>query len=179
MATTRTNTRTFTFTRIELIKMQVSVALRRTTIIPEAKLSQLLIGIDNKWIEEFSVYAFNRNNLCRAELILKMDWEKHTAELNLGHNDVRIDKKWESNTAIELDESIKLFNSYVKSESLWTEWRVQYTDEVHSNLELKIKVRKLLGTQPSKPIEWSGNKEGTEFAIPELGEMKVGCYIVP
>lgn len=178
MATTRTNTRTFTFTRIELIKMQISVALRRTTFIPDDKLSQLLIGIDNKWIEEFSVYAFDKENLCKAQLLLRMDWEKHTAQLNMGQNDVTIDKKWENNTAIELDEAIKLFNSYVNSELLWTEWRVFYTFDVRSNEILLNKVRQMLGTHSGQPIKWGGKKEGNEFGIPELVEMKVGCFIV-
>jgi hypothetical protein len=178
MATTRTNTRTFTFTRIELIKMQISIALRRTTIIPEDKLDKLLIGIENKWVEEFSVYAFDNENLCKAQLVLKIDWEKHTTELNIGNTEVTIDKKWESNTSIELDESIKLFNSYVKSEALWTEWRIQYTLKVKSNSQLLNSVREVLGTQPSQPIRWGGDKDGTEFEIPELREMKIGCYIV-
>jgi hypothetical protein len=179
MAVTRTNTRTFTFTRIELIKMQVSIALRRTTIVPEETLSKLLIGIENKWIEEFHVYAFDKNNLCKAELRLRMDWVKHTAEINMGNKDVTINNKWENNTAIELDESIKLFNSYVQTDGLWTEWRISFTLAVRSNSELLKKAREVLGTHQGESIKWASKKEGSEFTIPELSELKVGCYIVP
>lgn len=159
--------------------MQVSVALRRTTFISEDKLQQLLIGLNEKWIEEFSVYAFDHNNLCRAQLVLIMDWKEHTAQLNLGHDDVTINQKWENNTAIELDESIRLFNGYVNSESLWTEWRVTYTEAVRSNPALLDLVRRTLGTHAGDTITWAGKREGHDYVIPELSEMKVGCYIIP
>ena len=174
-----TTTRTYTFTRTELIRMQISVALRRTTFISEDKLNQVLKGIDNKWIKEFSVYAFDENNLCRAQLALRIDWQRHTAELKMGHKDVAIDRRWENNTAIELDESIKLFNSYVNSDSLWTEWRVLYTDEVYNDTALYQHVQQVLGLVSLGPIRWAGEREGHEYEVPELSEMKIGCFIVP
>ena len=124
-----THTITKTVTRPYLIEVQVMSAFRRTIPnISEETLSNLKLGIKNKWIKYFDIYGMDQNNLCRAQIVLEINWEEHTFQMKLGNENVNISKQWKNDVAIEVDEALITFNELVKDLNLWTEWTVSYDD---------------------------------------------------
>lgn len=173
-----TYTHATTYTRIDLIKIQFRVALRRTTSISQDKLDQLMIGIDNQWIRKLDIYSLNNQKLCRAQLAIEIDWNEYGTHLSRGRGKVSIDEKWTNNTAIELDEAIRLFDSFVKKYTLTTTWQITYTSKVYADAGLQARVRNTLGLTSATPVKWAGSQQGTRMTIPELSEITVGFFAV-
>ena len=172
-----TFTSTSTFTRTELIEVQVRAALRRTTDISAETLDRLMGGIENRWVEKFLVYGFDSRSICRAELELQIDWGEYGAQISAGRTKVTIDQRWADNTAIEVDEVIHMFNRCVKGESLRTEWRVFFTPDVYRNEALLRRVQEALGVRTAPPVTWAGQRIGKILGIEELPEVKIGLYM--
>jgi hypothetical protein len=168
---------TKTYTRIALLKEQVRIMLRRTTNISPEWLRKFEIGIDNHWISTFLVYAFDNRNLCRAELVFEIDWDEYKLQISRGKTTVNIDQRWVDDTAIEVDEVILLFNDFVHTYSLKTEWMVRYPSWIYGDQKKLSEVRRALGLTDAEPIKWAGPKQGTSHQIPELREARVGCYL--
>jgi hypothetical protein len=175
-----TYTHATTHARIDLIKIQFRRALRRTTSISPTTLESLMIGLhpDNKYIKELHIYGLNNQKLCRAQLIITIDWNEYETQLSHGKGTVAIDERWTDSTAIELDEAIILFDSFVRTNALTTEWRILYTAQVYANTSLLARVRQTLGLSSTSPVKWAGSPQGTKMSIPELSEITVGCFLV-
>lgn len=171
MATTFTVTSTMV--RLEVIKTQIKVALRRTTVINAGNLAFIEKLLDNKCAQSFSIYGMDYQNLCRAQLSLEIDWNEYDFQLSQGRARISIDERWTDNTAIEVDEAIKLFMKFVDAKSLKTEWGYSlcaWADNVAKRVEL--------GITPSgyKSVQWSPDGEWVT-EIPELPELRVGFKI--
>lgn len=179
MANTVTYAKTKTFTRIGAIKRQFRTLLRRATSISLETLEKLEKGLDDPWIAEVSVYGLDKQKLCRAQLILKIDWNEYKLQIDAGRATVAVDeKKWVDETAIEVDECIRLFNDFVEEKSLITEWVVVFAASVRAD-DTKLKeVRNTLGLQPREPFKWAKKGQGWLDKISELPELRVGCYLV-
>lgn len=173
MAFTGTWATTGTYTRIDLITMQIRIALRHSTKISKTDLAAIQKGIDNYWIKQVSVYGFDKDGLCRAELILEIDWNEYDSLLSAGKATVAIDQKWIDNTAIEIDEAVNLFNKFVTQNDLNPEWRVVYVSWVNRD-----DINDKLGFVRSAPINWAGQGKLWKQPIEGLSELHVGLYMV-
>lgn len=170
MAKTITYTGTKTFTRVELLKLQVHIALRKTTNITDEILARTVDkGIDKQLLSKITVYGVDDQNICRAQLILEIDWDEHNRQIMHGKATVTIDSRWTDDTAIELDETIKIFNSYVESNSLKVKWQYSHPQEV----DLAVVCREL-GVVKAETIKL---KPIWEKKIPELPELCVGLFL--
>lgn len=168
MATTHTYTSTFV--RLDLIKMQVRVMLRRTTMISQSSLSFLERLLDKKCVSTVSVYGLDRHNLCRVQLSLEIDWREYNFQITHGRAKVSIDERWKDNTAIEVDEAINLFNDFVSTKSLSTQWGYSlcsWADTTEQRRALGIP----LGN--AEPVKWTPSNNWSS-TIPELQEVRVG-----
>lgn len=174
MAFTGTWATTGTYTRIDLITLQVRIGLRRSTTISQASLAAVQKGIDNHWIKKVSVYGFDNDKLCRAQLVLEIDWNEYNSFLSAGKATVAVDQKWIDNTAIEIDEAVNLFNNFVTQNNLKPEWRVTYVSWVDRD-----DINRQLGFTRSEPIKWvEQNGRSWINSIPEIPELYVGLYMV-
>jgi hypothetical protein len=126
-----------------------------------------------KWIDDVNVYAFDKDNMCRAQLVMEIDWSEHEAKLAVGKTTVVIDERWSNDTAIEVQEAVRLFNSFVTTKNLWTKWTVGYVPWVDDDY-----VDRQLGFETAPPVRWADSPEEVGFQIPELSELRVGCYLV-
>ena len=155
MASTVTNTRTVTktFARITLLTMQCRAALRQTTDIDDVALERLMEGVEKQWLRKFSIYALDRERLCRAELTLEIDWDKYNFQISIGKATISIDEKWKDNTAIEVDEAVRAFKNFVREFSLSTKWVVWYTDNICDDPKKLKEVRKRLGLVSAKSVK--------------------------
>src|SRR4051794_33235932 len=102
MAQTYTASVTRTFTRVELLKTQIRIALLRTTRIPRGTLDRVMLGIENKWIKRINIYALNQDNLCHARLVIEVDWTRYDEEIAKGRTTVVVDDRWSDDAAIEV-----------------------------------------------------------------------------
>ena len=173
MATTRAFTSTYT--RIELIKTQFRVTLRRTTLIENDTLEVIERAIDNKWIKELTIYAFDYYNYCRGELTLIIDWNEFDIHMSQGNVKVAIDDQmWNNQTAVEIDELIRLFNKFVQSKGLQTRFVVQYPSHLDSNY-----INSQLGFVTADPVTWAkGGTINESLSIEELPELKIGLRLI-
>ena len=103
--------------------MQVRIALRRAVGIGPSSIETIADGVEKKWINTIRIYGVDRKDECHIELLLEIDWDLHDFQLSLGKTKVST-KGWDNDTAIELDEAIKIFNSYVKDKNLKSKWTV-------------------------------------------------------
>jgi len=166
-----THTATATFARLELIKMQVRIALLRTTDISASALSGVEKAIDNKWINKITTYVVDSQGYCHAQLLLEIDWDEHNLQLSKGRAIVSIDEKWIDNTAIEVDEAIQIFNRFVSAKGLTTKHQYSITSAG------KGKTHKELGRTDADPIKSKEKPQGLWYSIPELSELRIGFYL--
>lgn len=174
---TYTSTSTFTFIRLELIKMQLKIALRRTTNISQDTLENSIDkGITNRWINEITIYGMDRSDLCRAQLNLEIDWNEYDLQISMGKVQIHVDDGLLSDDGSfpDLDEAIKLFNKFVAKYSLHTKWTVTYRSDVD-----RQKINSILGFTSAEPLKWAKTKNPAwSTNIDELPEVKIGLYFV-
>src|SRR5436309_16083043 len=106
MATTFTSTVTKTFTRVDLLMTQIRVALLRAARISQSSLDRIERGVRKAWISNINIYAFDDSSLCRAQLLMGIDWSIHDAKIAVGKTTVVIDERWSNDTAIEVQEAV-------------------------------------------------------------------------
>lgn len=166
---------TSTYTRVELIKTQFRVTLRRTTLVEKQTLDVIEKAIDNKWIQEMTIYAFDNSNFCRGELVLKIDWNEYNIQMSQGNIKVAIDDQiWDNQTAVEIDELIRLFNRFVQNKNLWTKFVVRYPSHLDRNY-----INSQLGFVNADPVTWAkGDRINQSLSIEELPELKVGLKLI-
>ena len=172
-AYTRTRTVTTTWARIDLLIMQVRIALRRTTNTDETTLKEVFErGLHEKLIGEVNICGVDGQEQRHAEIRIMIDWEKHQLHIRAGREEVTIDSRWTEGTSIEIDEAVRLFNEYVRKKNLRTIWRVAYAPGVDVS-----RARKILGLVPADPVKWMGKKVSLLWRIEELDEMAVEFYV--
>lgn len=129
----QTKAKTFTFARMQLLTMQVRIALRRATGIAPHELASVEKGVQNKWITRVSIFGLDARNLCKAELSLEIDWLRHEVHISQGRGMVATDA-WGGDTAIELQEALTVFTDFVAESKLSSSWVVTYSSNVDVNM---------------------------------------------
>lgn len=169
-----TTSGTFTFARIELLKMQVRRALRRAApSISEESLQRIESGIDLFFIARVSVYGYNAQRLATAELRLEIDWKEHNAQMSQGRISVTIDDRWRDHTSIDVDEAVRLFVKYVEANGLSTDWFVYYGPDVNTD-----NANRRLGFRTAAAPQWAARAVSSFSKVPELPELRVGVKMI-
>jgi hypothetical protein len=168
MAIARTATYTTTYTRMELIKLQISRVLKRTRV-DASSTSSILLGIENRWISEISIYGLDDTDICHVELYIKIDWYRNQVHIAAGRDSINIDDRWNDGISIELEQSLALFEDYSREMELHNIFHVRYPPRTDQQL-----VRSRLGFKSADPVKWQGGFKGTAMGIPELDEFTVG-----
>ncbi|MEA5470984.1 hypothetical protein [Spirulina sp. 06S082] len=174
---TFTNTYTTTSSRLSLLRMQIRIALRQTTDISEFSLKNTIEkGIEKQWIEKVYIYAFDNNNLCRGELIFKIDWNLHNSFISDGKATIALDPRYwiaDDLLAIEVDEAVKLFNEFIDQNNLNTKWRASYLSSVDRDY-----ANSQLGLKRGDPIKWAGeNLAQKNIELAKLPELNIGLRL--
>ena len=169
----RTATTTKTFTRIDLLKLQVVIALRRARI-DSGTVNKIRNGVEKGWIEKIVVYGIDANDLAWCQLTMTIDWSQHKLHLTAGRISVSIDDRWKNDTAIEVDETLGLFEQYTQAKGLTSKVFVWYPNHVE-----RESVQRALGFVTASPMNWAGQLQGTAMKIPELDELAIGFDMVP
>jgi hypothetical protein len=168
-----TATNTFTFARIELLKMQIRRALRRATAISEDSLQRIEKGIDLSLIARVSVYGYDAQGLATSELRLEIDWSEYNTQISKGRVSVTIDDRWQDHTAIDVDEAVRLFVKYVDANKLSTNWLVYYGTTVNVD-----EANQRLGFRTTSSPTWAARSVSSFSTVPELPELRVGVTMI-
>lgn len=173
MAFTRTATVTKTFSRIDLLKMQVTIALRRTRV-AKTTISKIQMGMDRRWIEKIIIYGVDGTGKAWCGLTIRIDWARHQLHMAAGRTTVAIDERWEDDTAVELDETLRLFEDFVATRDLQPLIHVWYPSGLNHS-----QIRQDLGFVTANSVSWAGHHHGVTVGIPEIDEMTIGFDMVP
>lgn len=171
MAITTTATFTSVFTRMELIKLQVERVLTRSGL-PEASISKILQGVDERLISEISVYGLDDQGDCHAELIVKIDWARNTMHMTAGRDTVRVDVGWQGGISTEIDLALGKFELFVREIGLKKVVHTRYGPGVDREA-----ANRRLGFRAVAPVRWRGGTIGTVMGVPELDEVSVGLNV--
>jgi len=168
MVLARTFASAKTFARQDLLKLQVKVMLRRGSDISDSGLRGVERGLDEHWIRWVMLFGIDHTDKLVAELSFEIDWATHKVLLQGGRDCVVIPSNWAADTAPELDEAVRAFETTCKRLNLTQEWRVRYdswVDFEHAN--------RTLGFTPARPVSWRHPPEELRLGIPELEEATV------
>lgn len=169
MAIARTTTHTETYTRMELIKLQVERVLVRSAF-SATDVAAIIRGVENRWITEISIYGLDADGDCHAELFVKIDWSRNALHMAAGRDTVHVeDTGWPDGVSTEIDLALRKFEMFAGELDLRRIFHVRYgagTDRDETN--------RRLGFQRAKRVRWRDGTVGTVMSIPELDEVSVG-----
>ncbi len=168
MAITRTATITATHARMALIKMQVSRVLQRTRIEASSTRS-ILLGLENRWISEISVYGLDDEDVCYIEIYIKIDWSRNELHIAAGRDSIDIDDRWHDGISIEVEQSLALFEDYSREMELHNIFHVRCSPGIDRQV-----VWSRLGFKDVNAVKWRDGFKGTAMGIPELDEFTIG-----
>jgi hypothetical protein len=130
--------------------------------------------VDEQWIRTVHVYGIDKSNLCHAQLTLEINWREHNLQISMGRVAISIDEKvWVDNTAVEVDEMVRLFNEYVKAKNLRTKWAIVYRPGLDRD-----RLNRILGFRRAKKVKWAGKAMSSKNLVPDLPELCVGLRLV-
>lgn len=131
MARATTHASTKTMPRLLFLKTQAMYILGE--IVPNLDNSDRNIiakGIDEKLLQHFIVYGKNKKNEVEVELLLTIDWERHTLEVKK-NAEIKLDKSCDDNGVITALKNIAfLFNGEVEKYNLSVELRYSIRSDV-------------------------------------------------
>lgn len=171
MAITRTATTTATYARTELVKMQIERILRRSAV-DRNTITRILLGVDNGWISELSIYGLDDSGWCHAELFIRIDWNRNALHISAGRDTVQIDAGWEGGIATEVDLALEKFDMFARRLGLRKTFHVRYTPGYDVDT-----INQRLGFSRARPVRWRDGTVGTVMSIPELDEVTVGINV--
>jgi hypothetical protein len=174
MATTRTQTATKTYSRIDLLTLQVRVALRRAGIEP-ALVEKIRGAVEKHWIARILIYGKDAQGRASCLLLMEIDWPRHTLHAQAGRTTVEIDHRWTGDTAIELDETLSMFEEFIRVKRLRPVLEVTYAKSSTATYD---QIQRALGFVDAEPVVWAGYREEVMMKIPELDELSVGFFMV-
>ena len=173
MAFTRTVTVSKAFSRNDLLRLQVTIGLRRAKV-EQGTIDKLRTAVARHWVEKIVVYGVDTSERAWCSLTMSIDWGRHELHLAAGRTTVSIDERWGNDTAVELDETLLLFEEFVAARKLTPRVHVWYTKGTDHNA-----IRTALGFVTAKPMGWAGYARGVVVGIPEIDEMSIGFDMVP
>jgi hypothetical protein len=173
MASTRSITKAYA--RIDLLKLQFSVALKRTTDLSDAAVERLLKGIENQWINRIEIYGVDSADKAWCQLRIIIDWRRHQIHIAAGRTVVSPYKGWPDDLAFELSDTIEVFMEYVRQYGLETTWITG-----HPRLgERRAAIFAELGLVDRDAPAWARRRvANTAFSVPELDELTVDVCLL-
>ena len=134
-------------------------------------------GIEKRYVKRFDIYGVNNVKLCRAQLRIDIDWNRHSIHLREGRDAITVPDKWFKTGAIEIDEMTKAFREFVTAERLETIWHFIWADGVNDK-----QASRELGVTDAEPVKWRsgqnrtrGQQMSTKVSLAD--EMTVGLYV--
>jgi len=164
--------RTFTFTRIEAVKIQFKHSLLYASDKDRDYINLLLECVEKRQIKSFTFLGMNKQNQCEIEFNLQIDWEKHQVSC-LMDNKVELDPRTTNEgVSAVVEDWTGVYLKAINERGLTKEIQWTYSSEVHNDSNLLKQVRQKLNSIKAAPIVYVPNfKTNEKFIVRELPEM--------
>lgn len=172
MATTGSST--FTFTRIDAVKLQFKHSLCYATDIDEKYIALLLECIENHYIEGFHFYGLNTNNQCEIELDIKIDWSEFQIAVSMDENVCFTSGRHHNGVSMVIYDWIENYLKVVNGRGLKKDFSFTYSSKVRNDRVLHAKVVNRLNSHPVPPVVYApGFKLSQSIPVFDLPEMSM------
>ena len=154
MAETRTTTTTLT--RVEVLAFQINQVVRLTTSGSDSFPRIVEKGIEqNQWLEVINVHAVDAAGEIHAEIVMRIDWERHNLHINADEKfiDIDLSRPGAQHVSVTIEDIIRFFNKKAKEEGWITRWTVRCRPDVDREF-----VFKELGLVASPPRKWASGE---------------------
>lgn len=170
MAKVSTHTKTVTEPRLTTLRRQILDTIVETGYeITDFERDVIKKGINNKYIETFTLHARNGNGLIELEFSFSVDWKRHEIEMKTKPN-IELDKAFNSAGVLRtLIEWANLFADEVEEYGLSVDLSYTYLATVDRSV-----ANKELGLTPmtSEDLEWAGEYGEAVFKNKSLPEFR-------
>jgi len=170
VATTRTST--YTFTRIEAVKLQFKHALLYASEYDANYINLLLECVEKHYIESFTFYGLNGSDQCEVEFTIKVDWTKFQVAVTADNNVYLSSRTTNEGISTIISDWTEAYLKIIANRNLSMSLVFTYTDEVENNSSLLSYVRQSLNSKRADPVTYARKFETNEkFKVVELPEM--------
>jgi len=155
----------YTRSRNSLIAVQVNRVVSKTTEAPDFSALTKKGIVENTWISEVKVEAYDNEDNVWAQVVLRIDWHRHKINLTRHGKNVTVDRSLpeEDQANWDINEIIKWVNDYREENGLHTRWVIGYTKEVIADKAELARVRRALGTTNRHPFKMMHELESLHF----------------
>jgi hypothetical protein len=169
MATTRT--KTYTFTRINAVKLQFTHALLYCSDLDKEYIDLLLEFVEKRQIESFTFYGLNNKNKCEVEFTINIDWNKFKLEIQSDENIQLSSRTAKDGISQIIRDWTDVYLELIEKRGLNLNLAFRFSDEVKNNSQLENKISQVLNCSTAN-IKYANNFKTVEnFKIYELPEM--------
>jgi hypothetical protein len=119
-----------TYAGIELLKLQVKIALQRALQpgdLSPSDLDSVAKGLQNEWIERVRIVGVDEGGDIRCELVLHIDWRIREVRFSVGLTAAEADNRRSDDiSSSDLDNYVETFHDHVSNNGLRTKWSIAY-----------------------------------------------------
>ena len=163
---TGTSTGTATVTRANFLAKVVKY-IAKATLASNSLERVIEKGIlENHWIESIHIRAVDKTDKICAEIVLRIDWDRHRLHVKNGNQEMQYDasKTAADNLSKKVDAIIDVYTEVVGEQGLRGVWAITYLENID-----RARAEKELGTSPSDR-KW---KEGTVSHVGGINDKKL------
>lgn len=163
---TTTATSTTTITRAAFL-VKVVKYITKATVHSDSLERVIDKGIlANQWIESVHIRALDASDKICAEIVLRVDWDRHRLHVKNGNREIQYDanKSPAENLSRKIDAIIDVYTEVVAEQKLRPDWAITYLEGIDRD-----HARQELGTSPSDR-KW---KDGTVSHVGGLNDKKL------
>lgn len=177
MAQTFTRTSTYTYTRAAVLALQVGrVVISATGSDFFAQVAAKGIK-ENQWIEVVNIYALDADGKIRAEIVMRIDWDRHTLHIKGNRQFIQLERDISDGKPVSrvLEEVVNFFKNQATEAGWTTHWSVSYRVGVDGKA-----VNKELGLSSGPHRDWaSGEPIHVYGKVPDkLDELSVDLVLL-
>lgn len=171
MATT--STATYTFTRIEAVKLQFKHALLYASELDQTYVSLLLECVEKHYIDSVTFYGLNSTNQCAAEFTVRIDWAQFQVAVTADENIYLSSRTTNEGVSAIIVDWTEVYLQTVTAKQLKMKLIFRYTNEVLNDPALHHYVHNtLLRATYADAIVYANTFVTTEnFRVREIPEM--------
>lgn len=168
----KTVTKTYTFTRIEAVKLQFKHTLLYASDKNRDYINLLLECVEKRYIESFTFLGLNKQNQCEIEFVLQIDWEKYQVSCQM-ENEVQLSPRTTNEgVSVIVEDWTDFYLDIIEERGLIKKIQWTYTNEVYNDNKLLYQVRKKLDSSVAAPTIYASSFKTKEvFVVRELSEM--------
>lgn len=144
-------------------------AVRATQRPSDNAIAKLRMGLENRWFGQVGVYGCNEANRRCIELVLNIDWERHTLAIRTFGETLSLDSGvTDTDVAIEVNRLVDEFTCHAEGLGLKVFSYASYAPGIDVPA-----ARAALGYQSMALPDWAGERTSKKLRVDSLKELEV------